>query len=194
MNSASTIRFAMRNTIRSKTWMPVFIICGKWMCNNTPPTPRKKEKKYQSVYEVKRFVWKRWAATSHGPSLTFLIAICFLSFILQGRGEQKTLACATIKEREVFVFLLTVACMLCAKLRDQWQRGCYHSTRSRRSWGRRDGREVGGWWGCPWWFILIGAQSFVLKGEGETGCWKQIPPDQLELCNKNTLIFLGTFA
>ena len=29
--------------------------------------------------------------------------------------------------------------MLCAKLCDQWQRGCYHSTRSRRSSG---GREV----------------------------------------------------
>lgn len=29
--------------------------------------------------------------------------------------------------------------MLCAKLRDQWQRGCYHSTRSRRSSGGREG-------------------------------------------------------
>lgn len=58
----------------------------------------------------------------------------------------------------------------------------------------RAGVAQGGGKGGPWWFILIGAQSFVLKGEGETGCWKQIPPDQLELCNKNTLIFLGTFA
>lgn len=31
--------------------------------------------------------------------------------------------------------------MLCAKLRDQWQRGCYHGTRSRRSLG---GRKRGG--------------------------------------------------
>lgn len=31
--------------------------------------------------------------------------------------------------------------MLCAKLRDQWQRGCYHSVRSRRSSG---GRKRGG--------------------------------------------------
>lgn len=58
--------------------------------------------------------------------------------------------------------------------------------------------SVGGWGGGgrggPLWFILIGAQSFVLKGEGETGCWKHIPVDQLELCNKNTLIVVGTFA
>lgn len=78
--------------------------------------------------------------------------------------------------------------MLCAKLCDQWRRGCYHSNGSRRSLGGRGGG------GSPWWFILIGAQSFVLKGEGETGCWNQIPLDQFELCNKNTLIFLGTFA
>lgn len=34
--------------------------------------------------------------------------------------------------------------MLCAKLRDQWQRGCYHSTRSRRSSGGREGGGGGG--------------------------------------------------
>lgn len=101
------------------------------------------------------------------------------------------------------LFLLTVAFMLCAKLCDQWQRGCYHGTRSRRSLGGRKrggGAGVdsvggcGGGVGGPLWFILIGAQSFVLKGEGETGCWKHIPMDQLGLCKENTLILPGTFA
>lgn len=34
--------------------------------------------------------------------------------------------------------------MLCAKLCDQWQRGCYHSAQSRRSSGGRERRRAGG--------------------------------------------------
>lgn len=61
---------------------------------------------------------------------------------------------------------------------------------------RGGGKEMG-------WVVVVGSLvvhfdwsvEFCVERRGrETGCWKQIPPDQLELCNKNTLIFLGTFA
>lgn len=138
-----------------------------WQPHERPP-PFFPPKRYQSVYEVKRFVWKRWVVTRRGPLLTFLIAICFLSFVLRGeRGAEDAHGAPLLKRERGLCLVLAVACMLRAKLRDQWQRGCYHSTRSRHSSGGEGRRWGGWWWGGPWWFILIGAQSFVLKGEGE---------------------------
>lgn len=90
--------------------------------------------------------------TRCGPSLTFLIAICFLSFVLRGeRGAEDARGAPLLKrERERGLCLvLAVACMLRAKLRDQWQRGCYHSTWSRHSSGGREGDGVGGGGGVP---------------------------------------------
>lgn len=170
MNSASTIRFVMWNTISSKTWMCVFITRGNR--TSDPPSPPLPSTQKISICLWGKKICVKTMSCDETRTLVNLFNCYLLSFIRSSgrKGSRRCSRCAAIKERERergLCLVLAVACMLRAKLGDQWQRGCYHSTWSRHS-SRGEGRRWGGWWwGGPWWFILIGAQSFVLKGEGE---------------------------
>lgn len=106
-------------------------------------------------------------------TLVNLFNCYLLSFIRSSgrKGSRRCSRCAAIKERERGLCLvLAVACMLRAKLRDQWQRGCYHSTWSRHSSGGREGDGMGGGGGVP-------GGSFWL--ERRVLCWKARERDRL---------------
>lgn len=124
-------------------------------------------------------------------SLVNLFNCFFFSFILRGTEKQKMLAalivCATIKGREVFVFCSRWHA--CSVLNSAINGGGAAITALGAGIAQRGGRD----WGSlvvhfDW------SAEFCVERRGRDRLLKQIPLDQLELCNKNTLIFLGTFA
>lgn len=127
--------------------MCFFISCGNY--TNTPPPPDINPYMKWKKICVKKMTWEQMQSPVN-------LFNCFFFIHSWGHGEkQKMLAAliahATIKGREVFVFCSRWHACSVLNSRDQWRRGCYHSTRSRRSSGGEGGRRDRGVPGGSFW-------------------------------------------